>query len=232
MTENEVIQAIAINNPSYTAFQLIKPIGILVHSTGCNNPFLKRYIDNEKECGKNQYGNHWNNSNVEVSVHAFIGKDIANNIRVAQMLPYNVACWGCGSGTKGSYNYNPVAHIQFEMCEDDLTDKDYFDKVYKKAVEYCVLLCKKFGFTEKNIVSHQEAYGKGYASGHSDPSNWFSKFGKTMNDFRNDVKQALNNVSHETIYKVQVGAFKSKSNALKLKSDLEKLGYNPFIVEV
>ena len=38
-----------------------------------------------------------------------------------------------------------------------------------------------------------------------------------------------NNVSRETLYKVQVGAFKNKENAEKLKSELESKGYDAFI---
>ena len=35
--------------------------GIMVHSTGVNNPYLKRYVQpNDGKLGKNQNGNHWN----------------------------------------------------------------------------------------------------------------------------------------------------------------------------
>lgn len=48
-------------NPCYIAGKKIKPRGIVVHSTGANNPYLKRYIGpDDGVIGKNQYNNHWN----------------------------------------------------------------------------------------------------------------------------------------------------------------------------
>ena len=59
------------------------PDGIVVHSTGCNNPNLCRYVNpvpsqsyyNEviADVGKNPYGNSWNKSGVGACVHAMIG---------------------------------------------------------------------------------------------------------------------------------------------------------------
>ena len=44
-------------NPCYIKAEPMTPKGIVVHSTGANNPNLKRYVDCEAELGKNQYGN-------------------------------------------------------------------------------------------------------------------------------------------------------------------------------
>lgn len=41
--------------------------------------------------------------------------------------------------------------------------------------------------------------------------------------------ESIEDVSRETLYKVQVGAFKNKENAEKLKSELESKGYDAFI---
>jgi N-acetylmuramoyl-L-alanine amidase len=57
------------------------PTGIVVHSTGVNNPYLKRYVDASDEVGINRYGNHWNTAmpgGKKVCVHAFIGYDDNN----------------------------------------------------------------------------------------------------------------------------------------------------------
>lgn len=130
------------------------PKGIVVHSTGANNPNLKRYVDAPAEVGVNQYGNHWNNPasvmGRSVCVHSFIGYALNKEVKVANILPYDICCWGVGSGSKGSYNYNP-AYIQFEMCEDDCKNKEYFEAVYNVAVEYCVYLCKSLIF--RSIIS-------------------------------------------------------------------------------
>lgn len=169
----------------------INPVGIVWHSTGANNPNLKRYVDAPDLAGQNPYHNHWNQPGVGKMVHAFIGKDKNGEVAVIQTLPYNFAAWGVGRGSKGSYNYNPTAHIQFEVCEDDLTDKAYFEAVYQAGIEYCAYLCKLLNLKPESICSHKEAYERGYASNHKDPHHWFEKFGKTMDQVRKDVASLL-----------------------------------------
>jgi len=169
-----------------------KVYGIVVHSTGANNPYLKRYVQSNIEgIGKNQYNNDWNRSGLSVCVHAFIGKLENGNIATLNTLPYNICAWGVGRGSKGSFNYNPTAKLQFEICEDDLTDRNYFDKVMKEAQEYCAYLCKKFNLKVNSITSHQESYRLGFASNHADPDHWLKKFGKDMNWFRSEVQKLL-----------------------------------------
>ena len=112
-----IITAYATKNDCYIAKQPIKPVGIVLHSTGANNPNLKRYVDCPSECGKNWYNNHWNNPSSKIGeqcVHSFIGYDKYNKVRVANILPYNYACWGCGRGKHGSYNYNPIYHHLYQ----------------------------------------------------------------------------------------------------------------------
>ena len=110
-------------NDCYKRNQKMTPKGIVVHSTGANNPNIRRYVaPDDGIIGKNDYNNDWNRSGLDVAVHAFIGKDKNGNVKCYQTLPFDICCWGVGSGSKGSYNYNP-AYIQFEMCEDDLNNK-------------------------------------------------------------------------------------------------------------
>lgn len=174
----------------YKAKTPIKPIGILVHSTGADNPNLRRYVDAEEPLGKNVNGNHWNRPELTVQVHAFIGKDKTGEIAVAETLPKNIACWGCGRGKNGSYNYEPTPYIQFEICEQQ-GDREYFDKVFAAAIEYCADLCKRFGWTAENITSHGEAAKAGFASNHGDPDHWLKQYGKNMDWFRAKVAELL-----------------------------------------
>ena len=120
-----------------------------------------------------------------------IGKLADGSVGCAQMLPDNYACWGCGSGKKGSYNYYPTQYIQFEICEDGLTNKDYFLATKNLAVQFVVDFCKKYGWSSKNITSHNEARLAGYASSHVDPTNWWKNFSYTMDDFRAEVQEIL-----------------------------------------
>ena len=189
----DIIKAYAVKNLCYIAAQKMFPQGIVVHSTGANNPNLKRYVDAVDEVGVNQYGNHWNTAKPggrAVCVHAFIGYDKNKQIRVAEILPLNICCWGVGKGKKGSYNYDP-AYIQFEICEDKLTDRNYYQKAFAVAAEYCAQLCREHNISIENIVGHCEAYKKGYGSNHGDPEHWMKKFGETMDDFRKRVSEIL-----------------------------------------
>jgi hypothetical protein len=193
---------ILINNACYKADRTITPKGIMVHSTGANNPNLKRYVGpDDGLLGKNQYNNHWNQDKPDgrqVCVHAFIGKLADGTIATYQTLPWNHRGWHAGGKANDT-------HIGFEICEDGLADATYFNKVYTEAVELCVYLCKLYGLTEKNIICHSEGHKRGIASNHADVMHWFPKHGKTMDTFRAEVKKALTPINPYKIYTVVKG---------------------------
>lgn len=96
--------------------------GILIHSTGANNPNIKRYVQPSKNdpnysaliqtIGKNTNANSWNEVSVQKGVNAFIGKLADGTVAAVQTLPWDYRPWGCGSGSKGSCNNG---WIQFEI---------------------------------------------------------------------------------------------------------------------
>lgn len=192
----EIRQCILTNNDCYKQNKKITPTGIVVHSTGANNPKLSRYVQpDDGILGDNKYDNDWNRSGIEKCVHAMIGKDKNGIVRVYQTLPWDCRPWGCGTGSKGSYNNN---YIQFEICEDDLMDEKYFNEAFSLAVELCAYLVKQYNIPTKNIVSHAEAHKLGYASNHADCDHWLKKFGKTMDWLRTGVDNALKPVTATT----------------------------------
>jgi hypothetical protein len=209
----------------------------MVHSTGANNPSLKRYVGpDDGLLGKNQYNNHWNQDKPygrQVCVHGFIGKLADGSIATYQVLPWNHRGWHCGSGSKGSGN---DTHISFEICEDGLADGAYFAAVYKEAAELCAYLCKQYGLTEKDIICHSEGYKLGIASNHADVMHWFPKHGKNMDAFRGDVKTLLAAdapapaqppmpETPKTLYRVQVGAYSVKANADAMLAKVKAAGF-------
>lgn len=204
MEKLKIITAMATKNSCYKKAIPAKMGGIIVHSTGVNNPYLKRYIDSPKEVGVNKYKNTWNRPSSEigasVAVHAFIGYDINKKIRVAQMLPYNIACWGNGSknNATGNCNYNPNARIQFEICEDNLQSKAYLEAVLDVATQYCAELCIEFGWDPLGmyngapvIMDHAESYKYRKGGDHKDIGHWMKLFGYSMNWFRKEVKRKM-----------------------------------------
>jgi len=189
-------------NECYRAGQIITPKGIMVHSTGANNPHLKRYVGpDDGKLGENVYRNHWNQARPDgrqVCVHAFIGRLADGSIATYQTLPWNYRAWHAG-GTANN------THISFEICEDDLTDSVYFNAVYKEAVELCIYLCNEFGLEPENIVDHSEGYKMGIASNHSDVMHWFPRHGKSMDTFRAAVEGELNSRTTYDVYTVKPG---------------------------
>lgn len=195
----EIIQAYFTKHPCYNAKKkAISPVGVFVHSTGSVNRELRRWVDSAERLGKNQYNNHWNKSNATKSVHAFIGYDVYGDVIVAETLPHDIACWGAGGGKNGSYNYNPHAYLQFEICQGSNTDEEYYWKAITVAEEYCAYLCKAYGWTADNITSHAEAHKKGYASNHGDPISWMKHFGDSMDKFRERVQARLDGTESPT----------------------------------
>ena len=180
---------ILTKNDCYKKNQWITPKGIMVHSTGANNPTLKRYVGpDDGLLGVNTNNNHWNMGGVGACVHAFIGKLKDGTIATYQTLPWTMRGWHCA----GSGNNNLIS---FEICEDGLNNRTYFNKVYKEAVELCAYLCKEFNLSPNSIICHSEGYAKGVASNHSDVMHWFPKHNKNMNIFRKDVEKEIEKLS-------------------------------------
>ncbi len=192
MKNLEITQYFQTENPCYKAGRTIKPSGIIVHSTGANNAYIRRYVGpDDGVLGLNKNGNHWNKASANKCVHAWIGKVADGSVRIYQTLPWNYRSWGVGSGSKGSYN---ASHIQFEICEDGLTNEEYYNQAFNLAKELCAFLCREFDISLDNVVGHYEAAAAGYGSNHADPRNWQKKFGGSMNQFREDVKAMLGQV--------------------------------------
>ena len=183
-------------NECYIVGKKHTPKGIMVHSTGANNPWLKRYVGpDDGLLGKNPNNNHWNQfrpGGRQVCVHAFIGKLADGTIATYQTLPWDMVGWHSGSGTKGNAGLKQ-GYIGFEICEDNLTDRNYFNAVYKEAVELCAYLCKLYNIPPEKpyLICHCEGYKLGIASNHGDVMHWFPKHGKSMDTFRADVKKQI-----------------------------------------
>lgn len=181
---------ILTKNACYIAGRTINPKGLMLHSTGANNPRLARYVDAPEL--DNVSSNHWNQKypgGREVCVHGFIG--LANDGKVAtyQTLPWNHRGWGGGGSSNDT-------HIHVEICEDDLKDASYFQKVYREAVELFAMLCKKYNFNpldKREVTTHSEGHQMGIASNHADVMHWFPKHGKSMDSFRKDVANEMKN---------------------------------------
>lgn len=202
---NQPLVCMMTNSTCYKQTRKMDIKGVLWHSTGANNKTIKRYVqpsENDKNCqsliakiGKNTSRTDWNHSSQQAGVNAWIGALADGSVAAVQTLPWNYRPWGCGSGSKGSCN---TGWIQFEICEDNLSDPNYFAKVYKEACELTAYLCKTYninpngfvnvnGITVPTILCHQDSYQLGLGSNHADVYHWFKKYGKDMATVRKDV---------------------------------------------
>ena len=226
----------------------MKVLGVLWHSTGANNPNLSRYVqpsDNSSDreemlslLGRNVNSNDWNHITTYAGLNAWIGKLADGTVATVQSMPWDYAPWGCGSGYKGSCN---GGWIQFEICEDSLDDREYFDAVYKEACELTAYLCVKYGLDPLGKVSykgvsvpvilcHQDSYRLGLGGNHGDIYHWFTRYGKDMDDVRRDVAAIINNSKEEedmTREEVQAMIDASKERVYHYWDELPEWAYKP-----
>lgn len=241
-SKNKPLVCMQTNSTCYKETSTMTPKGVLWHSTGANNPYIHRYVqpsDNASDkaywlklLGKNKYGNDWNHIDRKAGLNCWIGKLADGTVTTVQTMPWNYGPWGCGSGSKGSCN---SGWIQFEICEADLNDKDYFNKVYKEACEITAYLCDMYkldphgtvtvkGVKVPVILCHQDAYKLGFGSNHGDVYTWFKRHGKTMDDVRNDVAALMGKSSS--------GSSSSSSSSKPTSSSASNSKFTPYKVKV
>ena len=180
-------KALLTYNDCYLRGRTIRPRGVMVHSTGANNPYLRRYIAPDDGRLGTPSPRHWNQSGVGACVHAMIGKTADGSVAVYQTLPWTMRGWHCG-GTGND------THISFEICEDKLGDRAYFQATYQAAVELTAYLCKLYHLdplADGVVLCHAEGYQRGIASNHADVLHWWRKFGVSMDNFRRDVAEKM-----------------------------------------
>ena len=165
------------------------PRGVMIHSTGAENPNLRRYVQ------------------PDVAVHAFIGLTRSGEVAAYQILPWEYRAWHCG----GSGN---DTHLSLEICEDNLQDRGYFDRVYQMAMELTAELCRRFRLDPLApgvVVDHAEGAALGIASNHADVDHWWSRFGTSMDDFRAGVAQRLQKEEEPAMTREEVAQMISKA---------------------
>lgn len=238
-----IINSILTNNPCYKAGRTITVKGLMLHSVGCSQPNAKVFV------------NSWNSSSFDrACVHAFID---GNTGDVYQTLPWNHRGWHGGGSSNNTHigvEMCEPATIKYTgganfVVNNEADAKAVATRTYNSAVELFAKLCKDFNLNplDKNVIlSHSEGYAKGIASNHTDPEHLWKKLNLpyTMDSFRADVKKAMlsnsendNNKSDtenkkKVIYRVQVGAFSVRQNAVNMLDKLKKAGFDGFITNV
>ena len=84
----------------------------------------------------------------------------------------------------------------------------YFQDIYRNAVELSAMLCRQYRLDPMEpgvILDHAGGHALGIASNHSDVGQWWPLHGKTMDDFRRAVRDAMRG-GEETVTQEQFDA--------------------------
>ena len=200
----------------YKAGKHITVKGLMIHSVGCPQPKADAFMKN------------WNRADANACVHAIVEPDG----NVYQLLPWDFRGWHCGGGANNT-------HIGVEMTEpatikyaggaswaetgDGENTKNHVLATYKYAVELFAYLCQQFGLdpmADGVIISHSEGCKRGIASNHGDVEHLWSKFGLSMQQFRKDIKAAMEGSTAEDSLTAIMG--KAQATTEQMKSYLKK----------
>ena len=200
----------------YKAGKRITVKGLMIHSVGCPQPKADVFMKN------------WNRAEASACVHAIVEPDGD----VYQILPWNHRGWHCGGGANNT-------HIGVEMTEpatirytggskwtetgDGENTKNHVLATYKYAVELFAYLCSQYNLdplADGVVISHSEGCRRGIASNHGDVEHLWSKFGLSMEQFRKDIKAAMEGGSAADSLTAIMG--KAKATADQMKSYLKK----------
>ncbi len=218
-----LIQDYLTESGCYKAGKKITVQGLMIHSVGCPQPKADVFMKN------------WNRADANACVHAII--EPGGN--VYQILPWEHRGWHCGGNANNT-------HIGVEMTEpatirytsgaawmetgDGEDTKAHVLATYRYAVELFAHLCKQFHLdplADGVIISHSEGCKRGIASNHGDVEHLWSKFGLTMEQFRKDIKAAMEGSSDMDCLTAIMG--KAKATAGQMASYLKKK--NPSVVQ-
>ena len=207
----------------YKAGKHITVKGLMIHSVGCPQPKADVFMKN------------WNRADANACVHAIVEPDGD----VYQLLPWEHRGWHCGGGANNT-------HIGVEMTEpatiryaggaswaetgDGENTKAHVLATYRYAVELFAHLCQQFGLdpmADGVVISHSEGCRRGIASNHGDVEHLWSKFGLTMQQFRKDIRAAMEGSTAEGSLTAIMG--KAVATADQMKSYLKKK--NPSVAQ-
>lgn len=193
-----------------------------------------------------------------ITPHCFVGQvTVERGLEVFQPRTKNASC-SYVIGTDGriglcvdednrswcsSSNANDQRAITIECASDNKAPYAFNNSVYNKLVDLCVDICKRYNKKKLIWIADKDKalnYNPNsdemlltvhrWFANKSCPGDWlFSR----LSILAYTVTEKLSTTTPtEILYKVQVGAYKVKQNAINQKAKLEKEGYQCFIVTV
>jgi N-acetylmuramoyl-L-alanine amidase len=156
-------------NRSYTP---LEAIGVTLHSTATPGAT----DENEQDYYDEKYR--------EASAHIFLDWD-----SITQFVPfYEVTYHACEPANS--------LFLSVELCEPYSYDINKFNEVWKRAIwtfaYLFVNILKIYTVSKDNLMSHHEVSNKWHNTTHEDPTQYFATYGKTVDQFRNEVQIEIN----------------------------------------
>lgn len=151
----------------------IKPLGVVIHETATPGATAQNEFD------------YYNGGNRSASAHFFVDwNEIVNTI------PVNEKAWHAGKTANANY-------IGVELCHPKVHNVEQFKEVWKRGVWLFAKLLLDLQITKANdqtMPSHYDITYRYHETNHVDPVGYFAEYGKTVQDFRNDVQSKINEV--------------------------------------
>lgn len=173
------------------------------------------YTANDGDTDENN-GAYFRNNAIETSAHYFVDSD-----SITQSVPDDYVAWHCGAIVYKHDKCRNANSIGIEICDDTKNGVIYPSaKTIANTIELVESLMKKYNIPKANVIRHYDVTSKicpAYWCGTKDKdAKWKSEFLDRIG-------------APKTIYRVQIGAFENKTNAIQLVSKLKGEGYDAFI---
>lgn len=195
-----------------------------------------------------------------ITPHCFIGQLTCENICECFTSKDRQASCNYGIGFDGrislcvdeenrswcsSSNSNDQRAVTIECASNKTSPYIMNEAVYNSLVNLCVDICKRNGktkllwFNDKSkSLSYEPKSNEMVITVHrwfankSCPGDWlYSRLGDLANTVNKQLAGDNEYMYNEYMYKVQVGAFKQKSNAVAMLKKLKQAGFKGFIVK-
>jgi len=185
-------------------------------------------------------GNYFKSKIVKASAHYFVDDD-----SVTQSVPDEYIAWSVGGkkysdcpSTGGGTMYGVATNantINVEIC-DTVKDGTVYptEKTIQNTLYLVKSLMQRYGIPASRVIRHFDVTGKKCPAYWVDENRWRKEFldrlTNTGTESSSQIKDSTS-VSGNTLYRVQVGAYKSKANAVLQQKKLRQAGFDTFLFE-
>lgn len=190
-------------NRSYTA---LSPIGLVIHDTDAEGGTAQNNRD------------YFNRVYVAASAHYFVDWN-----KAIETVPENEKAWHAGPTANRRY-------LSIEMCMPYGHNQEQFNKVYQNTVELAADMCRRYGWSSNNIVSHYWCSETFRETDHEDPIAFLQQYGKTWTMLLNDIQRTINGQIYSPVT-TKPAQTSSDSSISTLQNELNHQGFGNLAVD-